>query len=45
MGAWAWGDKDGYFGNTMTEDDFFRKEDCAFFNRWWMRNSIHQFMK
>ena len=23
MGAWAWGDKDGYFGNTMTEDDFF----------------------
>ncbi|MDO4649830.1 MAG: aldo/keto reductase [Eubacteriales bacterium] len=23
MGAWAWGDKDGYFGNTMTEEDFF----------------------
>lgn len=23
MGAWAWGDTDGYFGNTMTEDEFF----------------------
>ncbi len=23
MGAWAWGDKDGYFGNTMTEEQFF----------------------
>lgn len=23
MGAWAWGDRDGYFGNTMTEEDFF----------------------
>lgn len=23
MGAWAWGDTDGYFGNTMTEEDFF----------------------
>ena len=22
MGAWAWGDKDGYFGNTMTGDEF-----------------------
>ena len=22
MGAWAWGDKDGYFGNTMAEDEF-----------------------
>ena len=22
LGAWAWGDKDGYFGNTMTADDF-----------------------
>lgn len=22
MGAWAWGDKDGYFGNTMTAEDF-----------------------
>lgn len=22
MGAWAWGDTDGYFGNTMTTDDF-----------------------
>lgn len=22
MGAWAWGDKDGYFGNTMTRDEF-----------------------
>ncbi len=23
MGAWAWGDTDGYFGNTMTEEEFF----------------------
>lgn len=22
MGAWAWGDTDGYFGNTMTEEEF-----------------------
>lgn len=22
MGAWAWGDKDGYFGNTMVEEQF-----------------------
>ena len=22
MGAWAWGDKDGYFGNTMAEEEF-----------------------
>ncbi|MDO4554063.1 MAG: aldo/keto reductase [Lachnospiraceae bacterium] len=22
MGAWAWGDKDGYFGNTMTGEEF-----------------------
>lgn len=22
MGTWAWGDKDGYFGNTMTEEEF-----------------------
>ena len=22
MGTWAWGDKDGYFGNTMTVEDF-----------------------
>ena len=22
MGAWAWGDTDGYFGNTMTGEDF-----------------------
>lgn len=22
MGAWAWGDKDGYFGNTMTDEEF-----------------------
>lgn len=22
MGAWAWGDKDGYFGNTMAENEF-----------------------
>ena len=22
MGAWAWGDKDGYFGNKMAEDEF-----------------------
>lgn len=22
MGAWAWGDTDGYFGNTMTAEDF-----------------------
>lgn len=22
MGAWAWGDKDGYFGNTMTSEEF-----------------------
>ncbi len=22
MGAWAWGDTDGYFGNTMTREDF-----------------------
>lgn len=22
MGTWAWGDKDGYFGNTMAEDEF-----------------------
>lgn len=22
MGAWAWGDTDGYFGNTMTTEDF-----------------------
>ena len=22
MGAWAWGDTDGYFGNTMTVEDF-----------------------
>lgn len=22
MGAWAWGDKDGYFGNTMEEEQF-----------------------
>lgn len=22
MGAWAWGDKDGYFGNSMTGEDF-----------------------
>lgn len=23
LGAWAWGDTDGYFGNTMTAEDFF----------------------
>ncbi len=23
MGAWAWGDTDGYFGNTMSEEEFF----------------------
>lgn len=23
MGAWAWGDSDGYFGNTMKEEEFF----------------------
>ncbi len=23
MGAWAWGDKDNYFGNTMSKEDFF----------------------
>lgn len=22
MGAWAWGDKDGYFGNTMKDEEF-----------------------
>lgn len=22
MGAWAWGDKDGYFGNTMSDEEF-----------------------
>ncbi len=22
MGAWAWGDTDGYFGNTMTGEEF-----------------------
>lgn len=22
MGAWAWGDKDGYFGNTMGDEEF-----------------------
>ncbi len=22
IGAWAWGDTDGYFGNTMTGEDF-----------------------
>lgn len=32
MGAWAWGDKDGYFGNTMTEEDFFPIFDIAMKN-------------
>ena len=22
MGTWAWGDKDGYFGNKMSKDEF-----------------------
>lgn len=22
MGAWTWGDTDGYFGNTMTGEEF-----------------------
>lgn len=22
MGAWAWGDTEGYFGNTMTGEEF-----------------------
>lgn len=37
MGAWAWGDTDGYFGNTMTADDFrpiFKKAVAAGFNVW-----------
>ena len=29
MGAWAWGDKDGYFGNTMTDYDFYPVFDAA----------------
>lgn len=32
MGAWAWGDTDGYFGNTMTEDDFFPIFEAALKN-------------
>lgn len=29
MGAWAWGDTDGYFGNTMTGEDFRPVFDAA----------------
>lgn len=29
MGAWAWGDTDGYFGNTMTGEDFLPIFDAA----------------
>ena len=32
MGAWAWGDKDGYFGNTMTDYDFYPVFDAAMKN-------------
>ncbi len=32
MGAWAWGDTDGYFGNTMTEDEFFPLFEAALKN-------------
>lgn len=37
MGAWAWGDKDGYFGNTMTGEEFrpiFDKAMELGFNLW-----------
>lgn len=37
MGAWAWGDTDGYFGNTMVENDFFPIFEAALkngFNLW-----------
>lgn len=32
MGAWAWGDKDGYFGNIMTEAEFFPLFESALNN-------------
>ena len=32
MGAWAWGDTDGYFGNTMTEDEFYPIFEAALKN-------------
>lgn len=37
MGAWAWGDQDNYFGNTMTEAEFFPIFNSAIkkgFNLW-----------
>lgn len=37
MGAWAWGDTDGYFGNEMKEDEFYPLFEAALekgFNLW-----------